>query len=68
MVVAYRFTIRSATRFLIISTATDLSKMHIFIISELIYENQSLMNWTSWIMFTSVCLTIKSNIYEFEIL
>ena len=54
MVVAYRFTIRSVTRFWITSTATDLSKMHIFIISEHIYEIQLLTNWASWIMFTSI--------------
>ena len=54
MVVAYRFTIRFVTRFLITSTETDLSKMHIFIISEHFYENQSFTNLASWIMFTFI--------------
>ena len=53
MVVAYRFTIRSAIRFLITNTATDLSN-YTFIISEHIYEIQLLTNWASWIMFTSI--------------
>ena len=38
------FTIRFVTRFLITSTAIDLSKMSIFLISEHFHENQSFTN------------------------
>ena len=42
--------------------------MCIFAISEHFYENQSFTNFASWIMFTSIHLLIKTNIYELEIL